>query len=82
MAKATVVIPNYNGMKYLPQCIEALRKQTVSCFDILVVENGSSDGSAEWLEASQVPMLKEFWWWRTDPPTEAPSGWRPVRCRC
>lgn len=59
MAKATVVIPNYNGMKYLPQCIEALRKQTVSCFDILVVENGSSDGSAEWLEASQVPMLKE-----------------------
>ena len=59
MVKATVVIPNYNGMKFLPKCIEALRRQTVSCFDILVVENGSSDGSAEWLEAHQVPMLKE-----------------------
>ena len=59
MVKATVVIPNYNGMKFLPGCIEALRHQTVSCFDILVVENGSSDGSAEWLEAHQVPLLKE-----------------------
>ncbi len=59
MVKATVVIPNYNGMKYLPRCIEALERQTVSCFDILVVENGSSDGSAEWLEARRVPMLRE-----------------------
>ena len=55
---ATVVIPNWNGMRWLPQCIEALEKQTVSCFEILVVENASTDGSLEWLRGHGVPVLK------------------------
>lgn len=53
----TVIIPNYNGIKFLPACIEALQKQTVRDFDILVVDNGSSDGSREWLSANQIPTL-------------------------
>ncbi len=53
----TVVIPNFNGMKYLPQCIEALRRQTATEFELLVLENGSSDGSAEWLREANVPTI-------------------------
>ena len=45
----TVVIPNYNGMKYLPDCIESLRRQTLEGIRILVVDNASGDGSAEYL---------------------------------
>lgn len=55
---ATVVIPNWNGMRWLPKCITALEKQTVSCFEILVVENASTDGSLEWLRDHGVPVLK------------------------
>ena len=55
---ATVVIPNWNGMRWLPKCIEALEKQTVSCFEILVVENASTDGSLAWLQEHGVPYLK------------------------
>ena len=55
---ATVVIPNWNGMRWLPKCIEALEKQTVSCFEILVVENASTDGSLAWLQKHGVPYLK------------------------
>lgn len=45
MAEVTVIIPNYNGEKYLETCLNSLRKQTISNFDIILVDNGSSDGS-------------------------------------
>lgn len=59
MAQTTVVIPNYNGMKYLPRCIAALRRQGTADFELLVVDNASTDGSAEWLREHGVPFLRE-----------------------
>lgn len=53
MEKVTIIIPNYNGMKFLGGCLEALRQQQDGTpeFGICVVDNGSEDGS--------VPFLKE-----------------------
>lgn len=45
----TVIIPNYNGLHFLGDCIESLRAQTYERFQILVVDNGSTDGSPAWL---------------------------------
>lgn len=46
--KTTVVIPNYNGIKYLENCIEKLLKaKEQGDFHILVIDNGSADGSLE-----------------------------------
>lgn len=47
MPKSTVVIPNYNGIKYIEQCIESLYTGTTKDLDIIVVDNASSDGSLE-----------------------------------
>lgn len=47
--KATVVIPNFNGIKYLADCLDSLHTQTTKDFSILVVDNGSTDGSVELL---------------------------------
>lgn len=47
MQEATVVIPNYNGIAYIERCLNALRKQSISAFHIIVVDNGSTDGSSE-----------------------------------
>ncbi|MBE5892035.1 MAG: glycosyltransferase family 2 protein [Lachnospiraceae bacterium] len=51
MREITVVIPNYNGMKYLPECLQALSNQESGTpdFAVLVVDNGSTDGSVEFL---------------------------------
>jgi len=47
---ASVVIVNWNGNQVLPRCLEALITQTVSNFEILIVDNGSKDGSVDQLE--------------------------------
>lgn len=52
MKEITVVIPNYNGIKYLADCLDSLRKQEAGTpdFTVLVVDNGSTDGSVELLK--------------------------------
>ena len=49
MIKTTVVIPNYNGIKYIEDCLSSLKKSSVE-LKIIVVDNGSSDGSRQLVE--------------------------------
>ena len=53
----TVIIPNYNGLKFLDECIRALDAQTYRNFKILVVDNGSADGSVEWLKEHGIETI-------------------------
>ena len=41
----TVVIPNWNGERFLPACLESVRRQSFEDFDTVLVDNGSTDGS-------------------------------------
>lgn len=54
MNKVTVVIPNYNGMKYICNCLDSLKSQEEMAFpfDVIVVDNGSADGSLELIRDS------------------------------
>ena len=47
MKKAAVIIPNYNGAGYLGPCLDSLMRQSEKSFSVIVVENGSTDGSRE-----------------------------------
>lgn len=49
--KVGVVIVNYNGFDYTVNCLESLMRSTWKNMDIIVVDNGSSDGSPEKLKA-------------------------------
>jgi len=44
-AKVGVVIVNYNGFEYVVDCVKSLMLSTWNNLDIIVVDNGSSDGS-------------------------------------
>ena len=55
--QVTVVIPNYNGLRFLEPCMAALQKQNCRDFQVLMVDNGSADGSVEWLKERQIPTL-------------------------
>ncbi len=45
----SVLIPNYDGLAHLPACLESLRQQSFQDFEILLVDDGSRDGSADWV---------------------------------
>jgi GT2 family glycosyltransferase len=47
--RVTVVIPNWNGMRHLPECLEALAEQEFTDHEIVVVDNASSDESVAWV---------------------------------
>lgn len=51
MQIATVVIPNLNGMKYLKDCLDSLMEQSRQDFSVIMIDNGSEDGSAEYVES-------------------------------
>ena len=55
--KTTIIIPNYNGLSFMEPCFEALEAQTMKDFKILVVDNGSTDGSVEWLKEREIPSI-------------------------
>lgn len=51
MQTATVVIPNLNGMKYLKDCLDSLMDQSRQDFSVILIDNGSEDGSADYVES-------------------------------
>lgn len=55
--KASVIIPVWNGRKYLPDCLEALFAQRYPDLEVIAVDNASSDGSADWI-AEQYPQVR------------------------
>jgi GT2 family glycosyltransferase/glycosyltransferase involved in cell wall biosynthesis len=53
----TIVIPVHNGLKLTQQCVETIRRFTTIPYRVLLVDNGSTDGTAEWAEADNVECL-------------------------
>lgn len=47
MPKFSVIIPLYNKEKYITECLQSVMQQTFSDFEIVVVDDGSSDNSVD-----------------------------------
>ena len=47
MPKISIIISTWNSGKVLPQCLDSLAKQTFKDFEVIIVDNGSSDNSIE-----------------------------------
>lgn len=45
----SIIIPTWNGRHHLETCLPALSAQIYPAFTVLVVDNGSTDGTVEWL---------------------------------
>ncbi|MEJ8553409.1 glycosyltransferase family 2 protein [Tepidibacter sp. Z1-5] len=55
--KVSVIIPNYNGKKYLKDCLDSLYKQSFNEFEVIIIDNNSSDGSIEYLRNNYVDII-------------------------
>lgn len=52
MPKVSIVVPIYNSEKELPRCIDSILRQTYSDFELILINDGSKDGS--------LNILKEY----------------------
>ena len=53
----SVVVPNWNGRRWLPGCLQSLARQELAPAEVIVVDNGSQDGSLEYL-AAEHPAVR------------------------
>ena len=49
--RVSVIIVNWNGVQHLDPCLRSLALQTFRDFEVIVVDNGSTDGSAAFLKS-------------------------------
>lgn len=56
--KVSVVIPAYNALAFLPQAVESVLAQTFSNFEVIAVNDGSSDQTGRWLSKLTDPRVR------------------------
>lgn len=47
MTEVSIIVPVYNIANYLPRCVNSLLKQDIVNIEVLLVDDGSSDGSSQ-----------------------------------
>lgn len=52
----SVIVPHWNGRHHLDDCLGALRRQTFTSFEVLLVDNGSTDGTQAYVR-EQYPEV-------------------------
>mgnify|MGYP001180340207 CR=1 FL=1 len=58
--KFSVVLPVHNGILHIKECIDSVLSQSYSNFDLIVLENGSNDGTVDFLNSVSDERLKIF----------------------
>jgi GT2 family glycosyltransferase len=53
----SIVIVYWNSGKHLPRCLDCLAQQTLQDFEVIIIDNGSSDGGTEGLD-QKYPKLR------------------------
>jgi glycosyltransferase involved in cell wall biosynthesis len=58
MPKVSVIVPAYNAMNYLPQTITNVLKQTYQDFEIVIINDGSTDNIQAWIAQINDAQVK------------------------
>ena len=58
--KISVIVPNWNGIKFIGMCLDSLARSDFDSYEVIVVDNGSVDGSREMIEGKypDVRLIK------------------------
>ena len=57
MPKVSVVIPNYNGEKYLKGCLDSLKIQDNIDFETIIIDNASKDSDYQWVKEEYKEII-------------------------
>ena len=54
----SIIIPLHNGINFIKPCIESILNQTLPQFEIIILENASTDNAIDWLNSLKDPRIK------------------------
>jgi glycosyltransferase involved in cell wall biosynthesis/GT2 family glycosyltransferase len=57
--KVSVVVPNFNYCHYLAERLRSIAEQTMPVYEVIVLDDASSDGSQQWLESELRTLLPD-----------------------
>ena len=54
----SIIVPVYNTLEFLPKCVESILSQTYTNWEAIFIDDGSNDGSYEYLTKQSSPKFK------------------------
>ena len=76
MIRFSVLLPVRNGWPYVQECVESILAQTYPHFELVVLDNQSTDGTLAWLKARNDPRIRIY----TSPaPLSIVENWARVK---
>lgn len=57
MQMTSIIIPNYNGLHWLKPCVRSIHQHTATPYEIIVVDNGSKDGSVKFCLKHKLKLV-------------------------
>ncbi len=54
----TIFLPSYNGAAFLREAVHSVLAQTFRDWELIILDDGSTDGSVEWLQSLDEPRLR------------------------
>lgn len=72
----SIVLPVRNGGAYLKTCVQSILSQTITGFDLSILDSGSTDGTIEWLATIKDPRVKIY---LSDEPLTITQNWDRIK---
>lgn len=60
MARYSIILPVKNGGNYVKDCVNSILAQTYTDFDLLVLDNNSTDGTLAWIQSISDQRIKVY----------------------
>jgi glycosyltransferase involved in cell wall biosynthesis len=60
VARVSILLTCYNHLRYLPEALASITSQTFTDYEIIAIDDGSTDGTRDWLSEQAVPMTRIF----------------------
>jgi len=58
VARVSILLTCFNHLRHLPEAVAGIERQTYTDLEVIAIDDGSTDGTREWLEQCPLPMQR------------------------
>jgi glycosyltransferase involved in cell wall biosynthesis len=74
--KFSIILPVRNGGEYVKECVRSILAQSYTDFNLIVLDNNSSDGTSDWLESIKDNRIEIY---RSEKPVPIETNWSRIK---